>query len=126
MEGTTSRRGFWIWRRDNRSARYTAQNSPISSRDLLLYNLALQVFDGLLSYQVYLVGAAEANPFVAAAMNSWGVTAGLLYNKTLACVLLLLVFGLRHRQQFLTTKALTVTAWVYSCVAAASIWELLR
>jgi hypothetical protein len=45
-----------------------------------------------------LLGAHEANPFVSAAISSWGVIAGLLYKKTLACALLLLIFsiGFRH------------------------------
>jgi hypothetical protein len=38
-------------------------------RDLLILNLTLQVFDGLFSYQVFSLGAKEANPIVAAATN---------------------------------------------------------
>jgi hypothetical protein len=40
----------------------------INLRDLLILNLTLQVFDGLFSYQVFSLGAAEANPFVSAAI----------------------------------------------------------
>jgi len=51
---------------------------------LLVLNLLLQCFDGLLSYQAFSLGAAEANPFVSAAIANWGVTYGLLYKKTFA------------------------------------------
>jgi hypothetical protein len=59
----------------------------MSLRDLLILNLTLQVFDGLFSYQVFSLGATEANPFVSAAIANW-VIYGLLYKKTLACALL--------------------------------------
>ena len=52
-------------------------------RDLLFLNLTLQIFDGLFSYQVFSLGAEEANPIVAAAISNWGVIYGLLYKKTL-------------------------------------------
>ena len=95
-------------------------------RDLLFLNLGLQLFDGFVSYQAFSVGAVEANPLVAAAIVNWGVIWGLLYNKTLACVLLLLIFTFGYRRHLLATRALTVTAWVYSCVAVTCLWEVLR
>jgi hypothetical protein len=70
--------------------------------DLLILNLALQVFDGLFSYQAFSLGAAEANIY------------GLLYKKILACALLLLVFAFRHRLPSLTQRGLVVTASVYA------------
>ncbi len=93
---------------------------------LLILNLLLQFLDGLISYQAFAIGAREANPFVAAAMISWGVTAGLLYNKMLACALLLLIFALRHRRHQLALRALSVTASIYSCFAVMCFWELLN
>jgi uncharacterized protein DUF5658 len=98
----------------------------ISVRDLLILNLTLQVFDGLFSYQVFSLGAVEANPFVSAAISSWGVTYGLLYKKILACGLLLLIFTLRQRHASLVTRAMIVSASVYTCVAAVSLWQLLN
>ena len=59
----------------------------MSVRDLLSFNLFLQLTDGLVSYQAFALGAAEANPLVAAALVNWGIVWGLLYNKALACVL---------------------------------------
>ena len=54
----------------------------MSIRDLLILNLTLQVFDGLFSYQAFsLLGAHEANPFVGAAISSWGVIYGCFTRK---------------------------------------------
>ena len=98
----------------------------MSLRDLLAFNLLLQFFDGLVSYQAFSVGAAEANPLVAAAIMNWGVIWGLLYHKILACLLLFLIFAFGYSRRLLAMRALTVTAWVYSCVAVTSVWEFLR
>jgi uncharacterized protein DUF5658 len=95
-------------------------------RDLLTFNLFLQLTDGLVSYQAFALGAAEANPVVAAAIVNWGMVWGLAYNKTLACVLLLLIFALRRSQRLLAIRALSVTASVYVCAIIVCVWELLR
>ena len=98
----------------------------MSIRDLLILNLTLQVFDGLFSYQVFSLGAAEANPFVSAAISNWGVIYGLLYKKIFACALLLLIFTLRQRHPSLIIRAMVATASVYISVAAVSLWQLLN
>ena len=98
----------------------------MSVRDLLTFNLFLQFTDGLVSYQAFALGAAEANPVVAAAIVNWGTVWGLIYNKTFACVLLLLIFALRRSQGSLAMRALTVTASVYVCATTVFLWELLR
>jgi hypothetical protein len=98
----------------------------MSLRDLLIINLILQVFDGLFSYQAFsLLGAYEANPIVGAAISSWGVIGGLLYKKTFACALLLLIFAFRHSLPALTRRGLVVTASVYACVAMVCLWKIL-
>ena len=98
----------------------------MSIRDLLILNLTLQIFDGLFSYHAFSLGAAEANPFVSAAISSWGVIYGLLYKKILACALLLLIFSLGFRHPSLVKRAFILTASVYTSVAVASLWEILR
>jgi hypothetical protein len=60
--------------------------TAMSVRDLLTFNLFLQFTDGLVSYQAFALGAAEANPVVAAAIVNWGMIWGLIYNKALACL----------------------------------------
>jgi Domain of unknown function (DUF5658) len=97
----------------------------MSLRDLLIINLTLQAFDGLFSYQVFSLGAAEANPFVSAAIANWEVIYGLLYKKILACALLLLIFAFRHSLPSLTRRGLIVTASVYASVAVVCLWEIL-
>jgi uncharacterized protein DUF5658 len=97
----------------------------ITLRDLLILNLTLQVFDGLFSYQAFSLGAAEANPFVSAAIANWGVTYGLLYKKILACALLLLVFAFRHSLPSLTRRGLIVTASVYASITVVCLWKIL-
>jgi hypothetical protein len=98
----------------------------MSVKDLFIFNLFLQFTDGLVSYQSFALGAAEANPVVAAAIINWGMIGGLIYNKMLACILLLLIFALRRNQRFLAKRALTVTASVYVCAIIVCLWELLR
>ena len=95
-------------------------------RDLLTFNLFLQLTDGLVSYQSFALGAIEANPVVAAAILNWGMAWGLVYNKTLACVLLLLIFALRRNRRFMAVRGLTVTASVYVCAIIVCLWQLLR
>jgi Domain of unknown function (DUF5658) len=98
----------------------------MSLKDLLTFNLFLQFTDGLISYQAFALGAAEANPVVAAAIVNWGMGWGLLYNKALACLLLVLIFALRHNRRLLATRGLTVTASVYVCAITFCLWQLLR
>jgi uncharacterized membrane protein YqjE len=95
-------------------------------RELFTFNLFLQFTDGLVSYQAFALGAAEANPVVAAAIVNWGMVWGLVYNKALACLLLLLIFALRHNRRLLAMRGLTVTASVYVCAIIVCLWELPR
>src|SRR4029077_12335511 len=72
----------------------SGQRAMITVCDLLILNLSLQVFDGLFSYQLFSLGLGEANPLLAAAISEWSVVWGLLYNKLLACVLLIVIFAI--------------------------------
>jgi Domain of unknown function (DUF5658) len=95
-------------------------------RDLLTFKLFLQLTDGVVSYQAFALGTIEANPVVAAAILNWEMIWGLIYNKALACLLLVLIFALRHNRRLLARRALTVTASVYVCATIVCLWELLR
>lgn len=86
------------------------------------FNLLLQIFDGVFSYHVLSLGVPEANPLVRDAIYSWGEIWGLVYWKLFACVLLALIFTLRHLRQSLTLKALTLTSTVYSCLFVVSVY----
>ena len=98
----------------------------MSLRDLLTFNLFLQFTDGLVSYQAFALGAIEANPVVGAAIGNWGTGWGLVYNKALACLLLLLIFAVRRNRSLLAMRGLTVTASVYVCVITVCLGQLLR
>jgi hypothetical protein len=91
----------------------------------LILNVLLQVFDGVMTYGVLHLGVPEANPLVSTAIAQWGTAWGLIYWKTFACVLLVLIFALRHKRQALTIRALTLTAAVYGCFSIAGLVELL-
>lgn len=90
-----------------------------------LLNLLLQAFDGLLSYQAVSGGIPEANPLVNRAIAEWGVVWGLLFSKTFACLLLLLIFAFRNQRRSLTIKAFALTAAVYGCVSIAGLSAML-
>jgi len=98
----------------------------MSLRDLLSLNLFLQLTDGVVSYQAFALGAIEANPVVAAAIGNLGMGWGLIYNKALACLLLLLIFALRRDRRLLALRGLTITASAYVCATIVCLWELLR
>jgi uncharacterized membrane protein YqjE len=99
----------------------------MSLRDLLSFNLFLQFTDGLISYQAFALGAIEANPMVAAAIVNWGMGWGLVYNKVLACLLLLLlIFAVRRNRRLLAMRGLSVTASVYVCAITFCLWQLSR
>ena len=73
---------------------------------LLLFNIFLQLLDGLHSYRL-LAGADSLMPPGSALLS-------LLYTKSLACLLLLLIVWLGNRKPQLAAQALIVTASVYT------------
>lgn len=89
-----------------------------------LINILLQAFDGILTYQVLLLGVPEANPLIHATIIKWGPLWGLFPWKTFACVLLLFIYMSRHRCRRLTVKAFTMTATVYAWFGFLSLCEL--
>jgi hypothetical protein len=71
-------------------------------KELLAFNVFLQVFDGTASYFILAGGEAELNPFVSAAIEAWGLGWALLYRKVLVCVLLIVLYTLgRYRRPML-------------------------
>ena len=58
---------------------------------LLVLNLALQLFDGVATYQGLRLGIGEANPILLAAFHLIGVGPALLLFKAKACGLLVLL-----------------------------------
>jgi hypothetical protein len=87
-------------------------------KELLVFNLFLQIFDGTASYFILARGEAELNPFVGAAIEAWGLGWALLYWKILVCVLLIVLYALgRYRRPMLPLRGLTFVAIVYSALS---------
>jgi hypothetical protein len=89
-------------------------------------NLLLQTIDGFLSYRILSAGIPEANPLVSSAIAQWGTLWGLVYWKAFACVLLSLMFVLRHGRRNFIVKAFTLTAAVYAYSNAGLALLLIR
>jgi hypothetical protein len=93
-------------------------------RTHFIFNLLLQLFDGVLTYQVVSIGVPEGNPLVRQSIIEWGAALGLLYWKLLACALLVVIFALTYGRQGLTIKAFTVTGAVYGAVCFVGLCAL--
>src|SRR5215470_13919940 len=86
---------------------------------LLLLNLALQLFDGVATYQGLRVGVREANPILLAAFGLLGVGPTLLLFKAKACGLLVLLH--RATPARVGIVVLRALAAVY-CVLSLGPW----
>ena len=75
------------WRREPRQTR----SVETQLYQLLVLNVALQLFDGVATYQGLRFGVREANPILVAAFNFLGVGPALLLFKAKACGLLVLL-----------------------------------
>jgi uncharacterized protein DUF5658 len=78
---------------------------------LFLLNLALQLFDGVATYQGLRLHWAEGNPFIAGAMPYYGTAVTLLLFKAKACGFLVLLRRLGERQ--FVYESFVVLATVY-------------
>lgn len=78
---------------------------------LVLFNLALQVFDGLATYAGLRAGIAEGNPILAATMRHIGVTEALVLFKVEACAAVALIWIARRNR--LALPALVACALAY-------------
>lgn len=79
--------------------------------DLFMLNIALQLFDGVATYQGLQVGWREANPLLLASFAHLGVGATLLLFKAKACALILLLH--RYRSYPAVSSALLFVAAVH-------------
>ena len=79
---------------------------------LLVFNVALQLFDGVATYAGLHLGVQEGNPLLRDAFAFWGLGAGLLLIKGHACGLLLVLYRFAGEQ--LVVVALGLLASVYT------------
>jgi hypothetical protein len=84
----------------------------LSSYDLFLLNIALQLFDGMATYAGVQMGVPEANQLLRNAFAAWGVGPSLLLFKGFACGTLLLLY--RNTSEEIGRPALILLAAVYS------------
>jgi len=115
--------GLLHLRRANQGADPTRvmTTSAVESRlyRLLILNLALQLFDGVATYEGLRLGFHEANPILAAAFALCGVGPALLLFKMKACGLLLLLH--RAAPARLGVTVMQALAAVY-CVLSLGPW----
>ena len=86
---------------------------------LLILNLALQMFDGVATYQGLRLGFHEANPILVAAFGFLGVGPALLLFKAKACGLLVLLH--RATPARVGVTVLRALAAIY-CVLSLGPW----
>lgn len=84
-------------------------NGDGSLRQLLLFNLFLQLLEGCLSYRMA-VGSARLGV-------NWVLVGELVYYKALASLLLLFILHLGNAKPQLAARALFVTASMYTLFA---------
>ena len=84
----------------------TWQGDNMNLRELLSFNLFLQLFDGTASYFILSRGEAELNPFVSAAIDAWGLLWALVYWKVFVCALLVILYSLRRYRSTRATARL--------------------
>jgi hypothetical protein len=86
----------------------------------LTFNLLLQIFDGVLTYQVVSAGVPEANPLVHNTMTELGLVWGLVYSKSFACILLFAIFVITQTRQNLAIRAAVYGAVSFTALCAMS------
>jgi hypothetical protein len=79
--------------------------------DLFVLNLALQIFDGVATYQGLRLGFGEANPLLRSTFALLGVENTLLLFKAQACGILFLLHQYRHHSA--VRAAATLVALVH-------------
>ena len=84
---------------------------------LVLVNLTLQLFDGVLTYVGLQVGFGESNPLIAWAIGALGPGSALVLVKLEACACLMAVWQLRRSR--LAAPALALTAAIYVACSLA-------
>ena len=95
-------------------------------RELLGFNLFLQVFDGTATYFILSRGGAELNPLVGAAIDAWGLVWALVYWKVFVCALLVILYSLRRYRPTLPLRGLTFVAIVYSVLGLYLVFFLIH
>ena len=98
---------------------FSMSADPERLSQLFVLNIALQLFDGVATYQGLRLGWHEGNPVLARAFLHLGVGEGVLVSKAIASALLVLLN--RNRAHLIVVPALYFLAAVY-CVMSLFPW----
>jgi Domain of unknown function (DUF5658) len=96
-------------------------------RELLGFNIFLQLFDGTASYFILASGARELNPLISATINAWRVIWALVAWKIFTCAMLALIYWLGRYHPMLSLGGLRFVGVVYSALGfylAAQLLDL--
>ena len=85
-------------------------------RELLGFNVFLQVFDGTASYFILAIGVRELNPLVAAAIDAWGLAWALLAWKVFTCAMVVVIYWLGRYRPVLSLRSLRFVGVIYSAL----------
>jgi hypothetical protein len=91
--------------------------------DLLLLNIALQLFDGMATYAGIHMGVGEGNRLLCNSFAIWGVGPSLIMFKAFACGVLLLLY--RNAAEQIGRQALMLLAAVYCLLSLLPWWAKL-
>jgi len=125
MSGVIARsRGESVGPSDSRPTSVLTQaRAPRSLYDLLLLNIALQLFDGMATYAGVHMGVPEGNQLLCNSFAMWGVGPSLILFKAFACGLLLLLY--RNTAERVGRPALMLPAAVYCLLSLLPWWAKL-
>jgi hypothetical protein len=104
----------------------TSPGDVMNLKELLAFNLFLQIFDGTASYFILSRGEAELNPLVSAEIDAWGLLWALVSWKVLTCALLVILYSLGRYRPALPLRGLTLVAIVYSALGFYLVLHLLH
>jgi hypothetical protein len=105
------------------SALVQAQEPRTVLYDLLLLNIALQLFDGMATYTGIHMGVREGNRLLCNSFAMWGVGPSLILFKAFACGVLVLLY--RNTAEQLGRQALMLLAAVYCLLSLLPWWAKL-
>ena len=94
-------------------------------RELLSFNLFLQLFDGTAAYFILSRGEAKLNPFVSAAIDAWGLLWALIYWTVFVCALLVILYSIGRYRPMVALRGLTFVAIVYSALGSYLVLHLI-
>jgi Domain of unknown function (DUF5658) len=95
---------------------FAAGVSAVTLRELVGFNIFLQIFDGVASYFILASGVRELNPLIGATIDVWGLPCALVSWKIFTCALLVIIYWLGRYKPMLSLGGLRFVGVVYSAL----------